>query len=999
MEENNWLSYWKKNLSDSLNSDIDVSKFEHFTIQRFDINSTSITNLKEVNRLIDIEEKRVNNAKGVTLVNSENWQKIQVIQILISPFFLQPIPEHQVYTGDYSIKRPFWFYTKIDRAGNLSIPEELFPVIQRRYLEPVADERTAYVFSSMEQVDNATSVSFPNNTVYIEYLESINKVFEFVAEKSLINYKTDSHNTVYDAIILLPNEEIGAAKSIVELYHRILEQKRVNPNFQFLLLSKFIGLEHPKPKIPIEVSNFMTYNALHLGQMGFDFPISISQRKALYTFNEKEQSVFAVNGPPGTGKTTLLQCIVANEMVKSAIVGNQPTLILACSNNNQAVTNIIDSFSKSNTKEGYLQGRWLPNMEGYATYLSASGKTEAELAGINFKKLNGDGLFARVESGDYLNNAKQNYLKKASNYLNMQIEHLTVNRCIEKLRDELILIKQNLESIPQKWQQYINSEQQFLSAYLNDKMDKNDYYQNEILKVSKFEKDIKELTETELKVNQYFDKEPFFRKIFCFLGFKSAHQNRASQINIVLRDTIIKIPANIVKFNRANTLDLIDKKINTGKAIIKGTSVWYKWKKENNIVGNPPQTEEEYWKFEYRKIDYKEKPNCFYDELDVTIRHKAFQLALHYWEGRWIVETENMTHDDKVKKGKAISEKRWLRHAMLTPCFVSTFYMSPKFFTYSKHLGQNDVGGHIWSDGSLFNFVDILIVDEAGQVAPEVGIATFSLAKKAIIVGDILQIEPIWNTTKPVDLGNLKKCELITSYDDKNYDKIYDPKGFLSSSGSIIKMAQNSCDYKEQRLSEKGVLLREHRRCYNEIINYCNQLAYNGLLIPLKGNSPRNSLFKPMILIDINGQSLIRNNIRFNETEVIEIVKWLIINKTSIENRYGNIEENVGIITPFVSQKLLLKKKLEQAGFNTNILKLGTVHALQGAERPIVLFSMVYGVGEVATMFFDRSPNMLNVAVSRAKDSFIVFANKKILNNNSKSPSGLLTSFLNETLF
>ena len=282
MKENNWLSYWKKNLSDSLNSDIDVSNFEHFTIQSFDIKAISIANMEEVNRLIGIEEKRVNNAKGITLINSENWQKIQAIQILISPFFLQPIPEHQVHTGDYSIKRPFWFYAQIDRAGHLSIPEEVFPVIQRRYLEPVADERTAYVFSSMEQVDNATSVSFPNNNVYLEYLESINRVFEFVAEQSLINYETGGHNTVYDAIILLPNEEIGAAKSIIELYHRILEQKRVNPTFQFPLLSKFIGLEHPEPKPPIEVSNFMTYNALHLGQMGFDFPISISQRKALY---------------------------------------------------------------------------------------------------------------------------------------------------------------------------------------------------------------------------------------------------------------------------------------------------------------------------------------------------------------------------------------------------------------------------------------------------------------------------------------------------------------------------------------------------------------------------------------------------------------------------------------------------------------------------------------------------------------------------------------------
>jgi superfamily I DNA and/or RNA helicase len=72
------------------------------------------------------------------------------------------------------------------------------------------------------------------------------------------------------------------------------------------------------------------------------------------------------------------------------------------------------------------------------------------------------------------------------------------------------------------------------------------------------------------------------------------------------------------------------------------------------------------------------------------------------------------------------------------------------------------------------------------------------------------------------------------------------------------------------------------------------------------------------------------------------------------------------------------------------------VHALQGAERPIVILSMVYGPGDVGTMFFDRDnkPNMLNVAVSRAQDNFIVFANTRILNNNARTPSGILSNHL-----
>jgi hypothetical protein len=45
--------------------------------------------------------------------------------------------------------------------------------------------------------------------------------------------------------------------------------------------------------------------------------------------------------------------------------------------------------------------------------------------------------------------------------------------------------------------------------------------------------------------------------------------------------------------------------------------------------------------------------------------------------------------------------------------------------------------------------------------------------------------------------------------------------------------------------------------------------------------------------------------------------------------------------------------------------------------------------------FFDRGVNMLNVAVSRARDSFLVFGNMNIFNsNNTTLPSGLLGQYL-----
>ena len=989
MEDKKWLTYWKKSLSDSLKADIDIEKLQHFEIKNFKMENQSITELEKVNNLIDFEESRINKKKGIPDKESENWISLKELQIVISPIKIKPTTENLVMLKDKKPKFPFWFFAQIDRNGNLQLPEETFPVFQRKYLEPLADERTEFIFGTVENIDNSTAIGKEEYTNYLDYIQFLKDVFKKAINQEIESYSIQGYETLNNAIILLPDEEINAAIGIIQLYEKILKEK-TTPK----LLKSFINLKNDNPKSPLSVPNLINSNSLHIGQMGFDFPISISQRKSLYTYLQSDDKVFAVNGPPGTGKTTLLQSIVANKFVESAIIGNNAPIILACSTNNQAVTNIIDSFSKSNTKTGKLQGRWLPEIEGYATYLPANSKTEAELNGINYKKQNGEGLFNRVENYDYLQKAKTFFIDKSVQYFGTLI--LNIKDSTKKLQKEIIEIQSILNDASVKWNDYIKVEKLFLTTYLIPNSNHQKYYSNNILNESSFKADIESLKRIEEKIIQYFNNEPFFRKLFCFFGLKSALNNRASEIKIILRNSLIEV-SNEFLFSKSSILEKVDSKITLANTIIEKIEYWKNWKTKNSIKGNPPKTEEEYWDFELLKIKNKSVPNCFYDELDVSFRHKAFQLALHFWEGEYLIRLESdLANVNFDKKGLDATINRWQRQAMLTPCFVSTFYMAPKFFSSFKFFKQGEDGKNIFDTHPLFDFIDLLIVDEAGQVSPEVGIATFSLAKQAVIVGDVKQIEPVWNITNKIDIGNLKKCDLIKNYDDLIYEKEFDPKGFLSSTGSIMKMAQNACNVKEKGITEKGVILKEHRRCYDEIINYCNVLAYNGQLIPLKGKAKNDLLFPPMYCIHIEGNSTTSNTSRQNQNEVNAIVNWLIKNRTPIEAKYGNIENAVGIITPFVGQKNSLRYALKNAGFNVDILKLGTVHALQGAERPIILFSMVYGKGDSGTMFFDRDnkPNMLNVAVSRAKDNFIVFANTEILDKKARTPSGILSNHL-----
>ena len=71
-------------------------------------------------------------------------------------------------------------------------------------------------------------------------------------------------------------------------------------------------------------------------------------------------------------------------------------------------------------------------------------------------------------------------------------------------------------------------------------------------------------------------------------------------------------------------------------------------------------------------------------------------------------------------------------------------------------------------DVPLYNGIDLLIVDESGQVAPELAVPSFSLAKQAILVGDIQQIEPVWSIscllyTSPINVNALRPQRSTTN--------------------------------------------------------------------------------------------------------------------------------------------------------------------------------------------------------------------------------------------
>lgn len=297
----------------------------------------------------------------------------------------------------------------------------------------------------------------------------------------------------------------------------------------------------------------------------------------------------------------------------------------------------------------------------------------------------------------------------------------------------------------------------------------------------------------------------------------------------------------------------------------------------------------------------------------------------------------------------------------------------------------------------LFNHIDLLIVDEAGQVLPEVAGPSFALAKRALVIGDIQQIEPISALTAAVDTGNLVEAELLPREGGRAALDALGKAGLTSRRGSAMRLAQSACGFHPYAELDRGLYLFEHRRCFDEIIGFCNELCYKGTLQPMR--KPEASVLRPMNYLHVDGMAMLAGGSRYNPLETQTIAAWLAANAGALTAHYGQrIEEIVGIVTPFGRQVREIRNACvaRRIDVGRQGMTIGTVHALQGAERRVILFSPVYSK-HADGGFIDLSPSMLNVAVSRAKDAFLVFGDMDVLAAAPPgSPRSLLARFLSQ---
>jgi len=351
-----------------------------------------------------------------------------------------------------------------------------------------------------------------------------------------------------------------------------------------------------------------------------------------------------------------------------------------------------------------------------------------------------------------------------------------------------------------------------------------------------------------------------------------------------------------------------------------------------------------------------------------------------------------------------ISKSSNLNFHKLLPVFPIINLTCNSFGTIISNTGEEFV------DKDLFDFV---LIDEAGTITPSKMAILYS-AKQVMFFGDILQLKPVFIYDETIEKSLLRRF-FSDSKDINNISTYFScadniQNNFIQRANNAMSVANNcSLFYLPYNFSklEGDIWLKEHFRCRESIISISNELSYHNEVISCKPNDN----FEHLIYCEHSYPRNAPTNTNLGEAQFI--IKYIFTNMEKFKQQLKLEDDisyfkNIGIITPFANQHTLIETELSNSinpltgikDLRIKNVKVGTVHKYQGSERRIIIFSTVYNTTDSnpAQFFFNRNKDtsMINVAVTRAKDIFIVFGNKNVLLQGNTYSALMMKHILDE---
>jgi len=335
-----------------------------------------------------------------------------------------------------------------------------------------------------------------------------------------------------------------------------------------------------------------------------------------------------------------------------------------------------------------------------------------------------------------------------------------------------------------------------------------------------------------------------------------------------------------------------------------------------------------------------------------TLRSEIFlrSLELHEWAIR--VNARKMSanlnafinmisHKHPAAFKEEITAELWNTLFFFIPVVSVTLASFPRQLA---KMGQGSIG---W-----------LLLDEAGQATPAAACGAIWRSQRCIIIGDTLQIQPV--ITLPAALGKLLQQMYLIKDDcwvppDHSAQSLADR---VTPWGTYIQLGAEKATW-------TGIPLRAHRRCSEPMFSLSNTIAYNGQMVKVMADMPVDVLTGDSGWVDVGTGTVYEGHAIVEE---LEVLADLLAQLTLYAGR-------IFVVSPFRSIAEICKRKHNDHGH----VECGTIHTFQGKEADVVILVLGTHPGdETARSWVASSPNMLNVAITRAQKRLYVIGNRRV---------------------
>lgn len=254
-----------------------------------------------------------------------------------------------------------------------------------------------------------------------------------------------------------------------------------------------------------------------------------------------------------------------------------------------------------------------------------------------------------------------------------------------------------------------------------------------------------------------------------------------------------------------------------------------------------------------------------------------------------------------------------------------------------------------------------LFIDEAGQAAPQQAVGAIHRARRVVVVGDPLQLEPV--VTIPVATQHALRRHYRVS------------ELWLPSAQSVQTLADRHTQLGTRLDTDEptwvGAPLRVHRRCHEPMFSIVNRIAYSNMMIyatpllPLTTAEGVPVELPDSVWIDVLPDQAAGHWIPAEGRQLDRVLAGLA--------RRGLHGSQIYALSPFRTVATQLQRRQDRYPG----LTAGTIHKGQGREADVVI--LVLGGDPArpgAKNWAAQRPNLLNVAISRARHRLYVIGHR-----------------------